>query len=200
MNDEIAYAVILTLGDVDAGGRGGPLVGPHRQHLLAEHAPAQTGHEQAQGHHDAQEHEAEHRAGHLAVEPAEPGVGAEPDAEQLGLLDRRAGAAGAPPAVGEPELLDRHDSGQRDHGQAHPAHAQRRHADHQADHHCRGRPDQRPPREPDAGLGRSMCETANPATPASVTWASDTWPTNPVITTSDRHTTIPTIDTISAWR
>ncbi len=45
-----------------------------------------------------------------------------------------------------------------------------------------------------------MCETANPATPASVTWASDTWPTNPVITTSERHTTIPTIDTISAWR
>ena len=45
-----------------------------------------------------------------------------------------------------------------------------------------------------------MCDTAKPATPARVTWASDTWPTKPVITTSERHTTIPTIDSISAWR
>src|SRR5262245_20774060 len=45
-----------------------------------------------------------------------------------------------------------------------------------------------------------MCETANPETPASVTWTSDTCPTNPVITTSDRHTTTPMRETISAWR
>src|SRR5262245_27084100 len=32
---------------------------------------------------------------------------------------------------------------------------------------------------------RIMCDTTNPDTPASVTWASDTWPTNPVITTSE---------------
>ena len=37
----------------------------------------------------------------------------------------------------------------------------------------------------------NRCDTAKPQTPASVTWASDTWPTNPVITTSDRHTTTP---------
>ena len=43
-------------------------------------------------------------------------------------------------------------------------------------------------------------DTTNPDTPASATWASDTWPTKPVITTSERHTTIPIRDSISAWR
>ena len=46
----------------------------------------------------------------------------------------------------------------------------------------------------------NMCETTNPETPASVTCNSDIWPTNPVITTSDRQTTIPTSDSISACR
>ena len=44
------------------------------------------------------------------------------------------------------------------------------------------------------------CDTVKPHTPARVTWASDTWPTNPVITTSDRQTTMPISDSMRAWR
>ena len=46
----------------------------------------------------------------------------------------------------------------------------------------------------------TRCDTVKPHTPARVTWASDTWPTNPVITTSDRHTTTPISDSMNAWR
>ena len=45
-----------------------------------------------------------------------------------------------------------------------------------------------------------MWDTTNPDTPASATCASDTWPTKPVITTSERQTTIPISDSINAWR
>src|SRR3954454_15996948 len=44
------------------------------------------------------------------------------------------------------------------------------------------------------------CETVKPDTPAKVTWASDTCPTKPAMTTSDRQTTMPISDTISACR
>ena len=46
----------------------------------------------------------------------------------------------------------------------------------------------------------TRCDTAKPHTPASVTWTSDTWPTKPVITTSDKHTTMPISDSMNAWR
>jgi hypothetical protein len=45
-----------------------------------------------------------------------------------------------------------------------------------------------------------MCDTTNPATPARVTWTSETWPTKPVITTNDRQTAMPMRDSISACR
>ncbi len=45
-----------------------------------------------------------------------------------------------------------------------------------------------------------MCDTTNPDTPARVTCASDTWPTKPVMTTSDRQTTMPISDSIKACR
>ena len=69
------------------------------------------------------------------------------------------------------------------------------------------RPTTTPAMEPASGAhgkpmpaSTNMCDTANPETPASVTWTSDTWPTNPVITTSERHTTTPTSESISACR
>ncbi len=45
-----------------------------------------------------------------------------------------------------------------------------------------------------------MCDTTNPDAPARLTCASETWPTNPVMTTSDRQTTMPISDSISACR
>ncbi len=69
------------------------------------------------------------------------------------------------------------------------------------------KPTTTPAREPASGAhgnpmpaSTNMCDTANPETPANVTWMSDTWPTNPVITTSDRHTTTPMSESVSACR
>ena len=59
---------------------------------------------------------------------------------------------------------------------------------------------ERPPGKADAGVDEQVRDHEPADTPASVTWASDTWPTNPVITTSDRQTTMPTSDSISACR
>ena len=67
----------LHAGDVDARRRGGPLVGAHRQHLLAEHGAAQVGDEKAQRDHGDEIHETEHGARQLPVEPAERRVAAD---------------------------------------------------------------------------------------------------------------------------
>ncbi len=67
------------------------------------------------------------------------------------LLDGRARDTGAPPPVGEPELLDRDHAGQRHDGEAGAAHTQRRDADDQAHDDTGSRPDQRTPRKADTG-------------------------------------------------
>ena len=39
-----------------------------------------------------------------------------------------------------------------------------------------------------------------PAIPASASWTIEIWPTKPVITTSERHMIVASIDVINAWR
>ena len=43
-------------------------------------------------------------------------------------------------------------------------------------------------------------ETVNAETPASAICAIETWPTKPIVTTSERHTITPITELISAWR
>ena len=58
---------------------------------------------------------------------------------------------------------------------------------------------QRPPGKGDP-VDTNRRDTVNPDTPARVTCASEACPTNPVMTTSDRHTTMPISDSMNAWR
>ena len=46
----------------------------------------------------------------------------------------------------------------------------------------------------------AKCEIVKPVAPARASWATETWPTKPVMTTSDSAISAPISDTTSAWR
>src|SRR5579875_2351361 len=92
---------------VDARRRGGPLVGPDGEHPLADRAPAEGRHEQAEQDQHHQHDDAEDRARHLAVDAAERRLRGQVEAEDAQRADRRPGGLRSPGRVAEAELLDR---------------------------------------------------------------------------------------------
>ena len=179
-------AISLTVREVDRGGLGGALVGAHREHALTERRPAQVPDEQAQRDRRDQRDPAEHRARLVAVESAEgrpwtevePGqaeVGhrraVRPDAPGACWRSRSCAIATAPARVTTVRLTPRTRSAETavispiTTATATPASA------------AHGKP---------MPASTAKCEIVKPAAPARASWATETWPTKPVMTTSDR--------------
>ena len=162
----------LDVPDVDRRPGRGTLVRADCQHASTEDAAAHRDDEEAENDGGGERDPPEHGARQVAVEAAERRRRPEVDAEEVRIRHRRAGRAAAPGGVDEAEVEDGHRGRDRDDGEGHPAHAQRRHRRHEAEQHGSGDAGERCQREADPA-STARCETVKPATPASASWTTE---------------------------
>ena len=176
MHDDSAYAANFVVAHADTGGGRRALVGAHREHPLPSPLLRTRATSRNAATATASSRNPSTGLGQAAADRAQAGARPDVDAEDRRLRDRRRRAARAPRAVVEAELLDRDGRRERHDREAHAAHAQRGGARDEAE---RGG-DRDAARSPRAGSRcpprRSRCDTVKPATPASATCTSDTWP------------------------